>query len=115
MTRATSKKEIEKKVLGGVLSASSKYIRISGNVSLCDAPEYFLTVSVAESLSRGGKNYVTLEDKVKEIIKYAGGNVEGTAIEGSPKRRQVGHRYLAQDKIVCSGQRQRGAESCYRN
>jgi hypothetical protein len=82
MTRALSKKAIEDKILDGIVRASDKFTKMSGMASFCDAPEYFLTVSVAESLARDGKNYVKLEDAIAETTKNAVGGSRGRPRKG---------------------------------
>jgi hypothetical protein len=68
---------VEDAILDGIVNASKKFTAMSGIESLYSAPEYLVSVSVADALTCGNHSYVTLEDHVKGTINFSGGLSRG--------------------------------------
>ena len=65
-------------VLDGIVTAQNEYVKMSGGLWLWNAPEYLITVNVAQSLLKcDGTLYVTLENSVYNALKDAGGIGKG--------------------------------------
>jgi len=73
LSRTVPKQTLELKILDGIEDASNKFRLMSGIESLYEAPEYYVTVCVANALTRGKQSYVTLEDNIERPLKHAGG------------------------------------------
>lgn len=69
-----AKGAIVKASLKGVKNAFSKYGSWSGGAWLERAPEGFLQFEVAEALKEADCAYITLEDSVKDIMRWASCN-----------------------------------------
>lgn len=77
MSAASSQLAVRDAILKGIEKAYGRYDRIAGD-SLEHAPEYFVTVQIAEALSKGAQPCsVTLESNVKRILGEAGAKKAG--------------------------------------
>ncbi len=77
MSAASSQISVRDAILKGIENAYSRYDQLAGD-SLEHAPEYYVTVQIAEALSRGARPCsVTLESNVKRILGEAGAKKPG--------------------------------------
>lgn len=71
MSKAIPKKTIVDAAINGIISAQKDYY-VWADFWLWQAPEYFLTVKIAESLAElEGRKYITLENSVKGALSDA--------------------------------------------
>lgn len=82
MSKAINKGQILEKSIIGVKNAWKEYYKASGGEWLWNAPEYYVTVKVFESLAKLGTLMVTLEDRVKDIIDYSNSYYPGRYSKG---------------------------------
>ena len=67
-----SKKNIIEYTLNGIDESMNIYQEWSDDEWLCNAPEYFIVVKIAENISKlYGIKYITLEDNVETILNIA--------------------------------------------
>ncbi|MEA2029600.1 MAG: hypothetical protein U9N49_11580 [Campylobacterota bacterium] len=71
MGKFMSSNEVVKKTLTAIKESQKLYLEFSGNEWLCNAPEYFITVQIAQKLHLPNENYITLEDDVDYILTEA--------------------------------------------
>lgn len=73
-----TKDELLKATLDGIIKAYKTYFKWSGEQWLWNAPEYLLTVKIAENIANIDKSkFVTLEDNVKTTLAHAGAVGQG--------------------------------------
>ncbi|MCT7579294.1 hypothetical protein [Aliarcobacter butzleri] len=73
-----TKKELIDTTLSAIIDSHETYLEWSGNEWLWNAPEYLLTVKIAEKLANINKNkFITLEDNVKKTLDNAGSKGQG--------------------------------------
>ncbi|TKI70282.1 hypothetical protein FCU45_03045 [Sulfurimonas crateris] len=88
MSRAISIETIIESTLDGIDESFEFYQEWSGGEWLWNAPEYFITVKIAENIAKiNGAKYITLEDNVKYILDLA--QLKGKA-QASEKARANG-------------------------
>ena len=68
-----SMEKIVDEVFEGIIQAQKRYRKMSGGCWLWEAPEYFLTTSIANRISKLSALYVTLEYNVRQAINDGGG------------------------------------------
>ena len=82
MSQAVSMDEIIDATLNGILEAQQLYADWSAGEWLWNAPEYFLTVKIAENIAKIEKSkFITLEDKVANILTSANAKGRGKISE----------------------------------
>ena len=73
-----TKKELIDTTLLAIIDSHKTYLEWSGNEWLWNAPEYLLTVKIAEKLANIDKNkFITLEDNVEKTLDNAGAKGQG--------------------------------------
>ena len=73
-----TKKELIDTTLSAIIDSHKTYLKWSGNEWLWNAPEYLLTVKIAEKLANINKNkFITLEDNVEKTLDRAGAKGQG--------------------------------------
>ena len=73
-----TKKELIDTTLLAIIDSHKTYLEWSGNEWLWNAPEYLLTVKIAEKLANIDKNkFITLEDNVEKTLDNAGAKGKG--------------------------------------
>jgi hypothetical protein len=74
-----SKDEILEACVNGICKSFDKYLEWSGGEWLWHAPEYFLTVNIANELWAIDKTskYITLEDNVRKTLTVADAKIKG--------------------------------------
>ena len=73
-----TKKELIDTTLLAIIDSHKTYLEWSGNEWLWNAPEYLLTVKIAEKLANINKNkFITLEDNVEKTLDNAGAKGKG--------------------------------------
>lgn len=79
-----SKKNIIQSTLNGIDESMNVYREWSAGEWLCNAPEYFIVVKIAENISKlYGRKYITLEDNVETTLNTA--KAKGTTSDVSRK------------------------------
>lgn len=64
-----TKEELISNTLSAIVDTHETYLEWSGNEWLWNAPEYLLTVKIAEKIANIDKNkFVTLEDNVEKTL-----------------------------------------------
>ncbi len=82
MSRAISIETIIESTLDGIDESIKFYQEWSGGEWLWNAPEYFITVKIAENIAKiNGAKYITLEDNVKYVLDLAQQKGKGQASE----------------------------------
>ena len=80
MSKATSVKKIIEKTLDGIDESMEVQQKWSGEEWLWNAPEYLITVKIAENIAKINKNqYITLEDNVDYILDISNAKDNGKA------------------------------------
>lgn len=83
MSTILSRKKIIELTLNGIETSIELYQKWSGGEWLCNAPEYLLTVKIAESIAKeidniGGKELITLEDNLDYLLDLANAKGKGS-------------------------------------
>ena len=82
MSRAISIDKITESALDGIDESMKLYQKWSGGEWLWNAPEYLITVKVAENIANiNGNKYITLEDNVDYILDLANAKGQGRISE----------------------------------
>ncbi len=72
MSRCVSMDEVVNCALGAIINAHNEYLKWTDGEWLWNAPEYFITVRIAESIANlEKKKFVTMEDNVSYILDHA--------------------------------------------
>jgi len=78
MSKAISIDKIIQSTLDGIDESMEVYQKWSGGEWLWNAPEYFITVKIAENIAKiNGNKYITLEDNVNYILDLSNANNKG--------------------------------------
>ncbi len=83
MSTIISQNKLIKLTLDGIETSVELYQKWSGGEWVCNAPEYLLTVKIAESIATeiekiGGKELITLEDNLDYLLDLANAKGRGT-------------------------------------
>jgi len=82
MSKVVSQDKIIEACLDGIEESFSLYKQWSGGEWLWNAPEYLMTVKIAEEISKISQNQlVTLEDNLEYLLDVAGANRKGIIFE----------------------------------
>jgi len=78
MPNRITKMELITLTLSAIIETHHTYLQWSGNEGLSNAPEYLLTVKIAEKIASIDKpKFVTLEDNVQKTLKLANAKGQG--------------------------------------
>jgi len=79
--------KIIKSTLNGIDEAMETYYEWSGGEWLWNAPEYFITVKIAENIAEiEGNKYITLEDKIdNKVLEYTDFNLKKKRLKQASK------------------------------
>jgi hypothetical protein len=78
MASIITKEKLVQTTISAIIETYNLYLKWSGNQWLWNAPEYLLTVKIAESIVNIGKNnFVTLEDNVEKTLRVSNAKGKG--------------------------------------
>ena len=78
MSKAISIEKIIEATLDGIDESMNIYQKWSGGEWLWNAPEYLITVKIAENIANlDGNKYITLEDNVDYILDVSNAKIKG--------------------------------------